>query len=160
MLTRRLPFECRARSCSMCSVRGPQMSHRDLNLAVVKLPPVLDDGRVVSLRDLIKDFPGFLTSGVNWQLEYPWRLNAGHPGCQILGARGHVGPPELRGACMVTPILERPGVKLKGWGKVSPPLSPLITGCSAKGTDAPAPVRHTTAPSEGQALSLIHAAYA
>src|ERR1700681_2432491 len=79
-----------------CSVRGPQVSHRELDLAVGKLPPVLDDGRVISLRDLIEDFAGFQTSGVYWQLEYLGLLHAGHPGCQIMGANGHVGPPEVR----------------------------------------------------------------
>src|ERR1700682_2940649 len=96
MLTLRLPFGRRARHSSTRSVRGPQVSHRELDLAVGKLPPVLDDGRVISLRDLIEDFAGFQTSGVYWQLEYLGLLHAGHPGCQIMGANGHVGPPEVR----------------------------------------------------------------
>jgi hypothetical protein len=70
----------------MSSVRGPQVSHRELNLAVGKLPPVLDDRREVSLRELIKDFAGFATSFLDWQLEYLRRLHRGHPGCQILPA--------------------------------------------------------------------------
>src|SRR6478752_518204 len=81
---------------SMSSVRGPQVSHRELNLAVGKLPPVLDDRREVSLRELIKDFAGFATSFLDWQLEYLRRLHRGHPGCQILRANMHVRPPELR----------------------------------------------------------------
>src|SRR5260370_42038650 len=75
------------------SVRGRQVSHRELDLAVGKLPPVLDDGRVISLRSLIDDFAGFATRGVDGQLEYLGLLRAGHPGCQIMGANGHVGPP-------------------------------------------------------------------
>jgi len=63
----------------MSSVRGPQVSHREFNLAIGKLPPVLDDRREVSLRELIEDFAGFATSFLNWQLEYLRRLRGGHP---------------------------------------------------------------------------------
>src|SRR5882762_1275152 len=79
------------------SVGGRQVPHRELNLAVGELPPVLDDGRVISLRSLIDDFAGFPASGVDGQLEYLWLLRAGHPGCQIMGANEHVGPPEVTG---------------------------------------------------------------
>jgi len=94
------------------------VSHRELNLAVGKLPPVLDDGREVALRKLIEDFAGFATSFLDWQLEYLRRLHGGHPGRQILRASGHVGPPELpgRGAGTNRADLGRPGVKLKAWG--------------------------------------------
>src|SRR6266436_9783818 len=91
--------------CLTCSVRGRQVPHRELDLTVGKLPPVLDDGRVVSLRSLIDDFAGFPTRGVDRQLEYHWRLRAGHPGCQIVGANGHGGPPEVTGAFMMPPIM-------------------------------------------------------
>src|SRR5207249_4476022 len=63
-------------------------------LAVGKLPPVLDDRRVIPLRKLIEDFADFATSLVDWQLEYLRWLHGGHPGCQIMGANGHVRPPE------------------------------------------------------------------
>jgi len=88
-------------------VRGPQVSHREFNLTVGKLPPVLDDRREVSLRELIKDFAGFATSFLDWQLEYLRRLRGGHPGCQILRANMHVRPPELRkrGLVQIMPIL-------------------------------------------------------
>jgi hypothetical protein len=91
----------------MSSVRGPQVSHREFNLTVGKLPPVLDDRREVSLRKLIEDFAGFATSFLNWQLEYLRRLHGGHPGCQILRANAHVRPPEA-GLVQILPIL---GVK-------------------------------------------------
>jgi hypothetical protein len=83
------------------------MSHRELNLTVGKLPPVLDDRREVSLRELIEDFAGFATSFLNWQLEYLRRLHGGHPGCQILRANAHVRPPEVRkrGLLQIVPIL-------------------------------------------------------
>jgi len=79
------------------------VSHRELDLAVGKLPPVLDDRREVSLRKLIEDFAGFATSFLNWQLEYLRRLHGGHPGCQIMGANGHVRPPE-QGLVQIAPI--------------------------------------------------------
>jgi hypothetical protein len=79
------------------SVRGRQVPHRELNLTVGKLPPVLNDRRVISPRSLVDDFAGFQTGGVDGQLEYLWLLRAGHPRCQIMGANGHVGPPEVTG---------------------------------------------------------------
>src|ERR1700737_4009724 len=88
-----------------CSARGWQVSHRELNLAAGKLPPVLDDGRVISLRNLIDDFAGFQTSGVDGQLEYLGLLRARHPGRQIMGANGHVGPPEVTEAFIIPPIM-------------------------------------------------------
>src|SRR5229473_7253989 len=92
-------------ACNLsCSVRGRQVSHRELDLAVGKLPPVLDDGRVISLRSLIDDFAGFATRGVDGQLEYLRLLRAGHPGCQIMRANGHVGPPEVT-ALIMPPIM-------------------------------------------------------
>jgi hypothetical protein len=107
MLTRCLPFGGRAPNSPMSSVRGPQVSHREFNLTVGKLPPVLDDRREVSLRKLIEDFAGFATSFLNWQLEYLRRLHGGHPGCQILRANAHVRPPEVRkrGLLQIVPIL-------------------------------------------------------
>src|SRR5258706_7271485 len=115
MVTMRLPWYPGRRNSSACSVRGPQVSHREFNLAVGKLPPVLDDGREVALRKLIEDFAGFATSFLNWQLEYLRRLCGGHPGRQILPASGHVRPPEMlgAGAVQIAPIL---GVKLKALG--------------------------------------------
>src|SRR6266404_6392737 len=77
--------------CLTCSVRGRQVPHRELDLTVGKLPPVLDDGSVISLRSLIDDFAGFPTRGVDRQLEYHWRLRAGHQGGQIVRANGHGG---------------------------------------------------------------------
>jgi len=79
------------------------VSHRELDLPVGKLSPVLDDRREVSLRKLIEDFAGFATSFLNWQLEYLRRLHGGHPGCQIMGANGHVRPPE-QGLVQIAPI--------------------------------------------------------
>src|SRR5258707_651332 len=72
-----------------------------------KSGPALDDRREVSLRELIKDFAGFATSFLDWQLEYLRRLRGGHPGCQILRANMHVRPPELRkrGLVQIMPIL-------------------------------------------------------
>jgi len=80
------------------------VSHRELDLPVGKLSPVLDDRREVSVRKLIEDFAGFATSFLNWQLEYLRRLHGGHPGCQIMGANGHVRPPE-QGLVQIAPIL-------------------------------------------------------
>jgi len=80
------------------------VSHRELDLPVGKLSPVLDDRREISLRKLIEDFAGFATSFLNWQLEYLRRLHGGHPGCQIMGANGHVRPPE-QGLVQIAPIL-------------------------------------------------------
>ena len=75
------------------SVRGRQVSQRELDLTVGKLPPVLDDRRVISLRRLIEDLAGFAAGCIDGQLEYSWRC-AGYPGCQITGAGRHVGPPK------------------------------------------------------------------
>jgi hypothetical protein len=42
-----------------------QMSHREFNLTVGKLPPVFNDSRVSSLWKLIEDFAGFQAGGFN-----------------------------------------------------------------------------------------------
>jgi hypothetical protein len=48
------------------SVRSRQMSHRELNLTVGKLPPVFNDSRVSGLRKLTEDFACFQAGGFNW----------------------------------------------------------------------------------------------
>src|ERR1700730_6302856 len=87
------PAAVRRRAWADASVRGRQVPQRELDLTVGKLPPVLDDRRVISLRRLIEDLAGFAAGCIDGQLEYSWRC-AGYPGCQITGASGHVDPPE------------------------------------------------------------------
>jgi hypothetical protein len=41
------------------------MSHREFNLTVGKLPPVVNNSRVSSLRKLIEYFAGFQARGFN-----------------------------------------------------------------------------------------------
>src|SRR5882757_5678387 len=67
-------FETNAR------VFSPQVSHREFDLTVGKLPPVFDNSRISDLRKLIEDFAGFATSRVNRQREY-LRLRARHSVC-------------------------------------------------------------------------------
>jgi hypothetical protein len=81
------------------------MPHRELDLTVGKLPPILDDGDVTSLRHLIEDFASFAASCLDRQFEYPWLLRAGHPACQIERANRHIGPPEASGVSTMPPIM-------------------------------------------------------
>ena len=107
------------------------MPHRELDLAVGKLPPILDDGNVTSLRSLIEDFAGFVASGLKGQLEYPRLLYAGHPACQIERANRHVVSPKAIGPRPMPPIMDAgpPNKSLLGsLAVVFRPLSPLITG--------------------------------
>jgi hypothetical protein len=50
---------------SLISVRSRQVSHRELDLTVGKLPPIFNDSGVSSLRKLTEDFAGFQTSRFN-----------------------------------------------------------------------------------------------
>jgi hypothetical protein len=110
------------------------MAHREFDLAVGKLPPILDDGNVTSLRSLIEDFAGFAASSLDGQLEYPRLLRAGHPACQIERANRHVMSPKAIGPRPMPPIMDAgpPNKSLSGsLAVVSWPLSPLITGFQA-----------------------------
>jgi hypothetical protein len=100
------------------SVRGRQVPHGEFNLAVGKLPPILDDRRVASLGHLIEDFAGLPTGCIDWQLEYLWPPGAGHPGCQIMRTNGHVGPPKRAGILRNTADHERPTRETKEWPMV------------------------------------------
>jgi hypothetical protein len=70
----------RSKPTHVCSVRSRQVSHREFDLTVGKLPPVFDNSRVSDLRELIEDFAGFATSRINRQREY-LRLLARHSVC-------------------------------------------------------------------------------
>jgi hypothetical protein len=118
-----LPFQL-----AFSSVRGRQVSHREFNLTVGKLPPILDDRRVASLWHLIEDFAGFPTGCIDWQLEYLWPPGGGHPDCQIMRTNGHVGPPKRAGILRNTADHEQRTRETKEWPMVPWPLSPLITG--------------------------------
>src|ERR1700730_19129248 len=87
------PAAVRRRAWADALVRGRQVPQCELDLTVGKLPPVLDDRRIISLRRLIEDLAGFAAGCIDGQLEYLW-LSAGYSGCQITGAGRHVGPPE------------------------------------------------------------------
>jgi hypothetical protein len=63
------------------SVRSRQVSHREFDLTVGELPPILDDGHVSTSRKLIDDFTCFTAGRVNRQLEYLWLLRARYPLC-------------------------------------------------------------------------------
>src|ERR1700682_2588069 len=117
-------------TCSVCSGQVPQ---REFDLTIGKLPPVLDDRRVISLRRLIEDFAGLAAGCIDRQLEYPRRC-AGYPGCQITGASGHVEPPEGDGVWTMPPIMDGRALNL-GAGRGSMGLSPLITGCVTTAAD-------------------------
>jgi hypothetical protein len=65
------------------------MSHRELDLAVGKLPPVFDHGRGASLRKPIEDFAGFAARRVDRQREYFPPRFAGNPVCQFSGTHEH-----------------------------------------------------------------------
>ena len=58
-----------------------QVSHREFDLAVRKLPPILDNRQVSGLRTLIKDFTSFQTRRINRQREYPGPPIVRHPVC-------------------------------------------------------------------------------
>jgi hypothetical protein len=52
------------------SVASPQMPDRELNLSVGALPPIFNDWNETALWNLIDNFAGFATSGVNRQRKY------------------------------------------------------------------------------------------
>jgi hypothetical protein len=58
-----------------------QVSHREFDLTVRKLPPILDNRQVSGLRTLIKDFTSFQTRRINRQREYPGPPIVRHPVC-------------------------------------------------------------------------------
>src|SRR6202790_4490637 len=111
------PAAVRRRAWADASVRGRQVAQRKLDLTVGKLPPVLDDRRIISLRRLIEDLAGFAAGCIDGQLEYLW-LYAGYSGCQITGAERHGGPPEdpLGGGIM--PPMPAPRRETRQWGRV------------------------------------------
>jgi hypothetical protein len=98
------------RVSSTCSVRTRQVSHREFNLTVRKLPPVLDDWYETALRKLIDEFTNFTASRVNRQRKYLWLPRARQAFCQIARANEHVGPPKV--ACIDAPDHERLIAKL------------------------------------------------
>src|ERR1700730_18650395 len=87
------PAAVRRRAWADASVRGRQVAQRKLDLTVGKLPPVLDDRRVISLRRLIEDLAGFAAGCMDGHLEYYWRC-ACYTAWPITGAGRHVGPPK------------------------------------------------------------------
>jgi hypothetical protein len=50
---------------ALYSVPSRQVSHRELDLAIGKLPPIFDYRLVSSLRRFIEDFSGFKSSRIN-----------------------------------------------------------------------------------------------
>jgi hypothetical protein len=52
-----------------CSVGSQQVSHRELNLTVGKLPPAFNDSRVSGMRRLIENFASSAASRFNRQRE-------------------------------------------------------------------------------------------
>jgi hypothetical protein len=94
---------------SRASVRSRQVSHREFDLAVGKLPPVFDDRYVAGAWKLIEDFADFQTSRIKWEREYLRLLNPGHSVGQITGANQHA----TSTAHVSAGHPERPGTKLK-----------------------------------------------
>ena len=107
------------------SVRSRQVSHREFDLTVGKLPPVFDHCHVSGLRKLIEDFAGFQTRRIDRKREYLRLPNAGHSGRQIMGASAHVTAPLLY--CRFRSSWTR-GREIKERATVPIRLSPLITG--------------------------------
>jgi hypothetical protein len=86
------------------------MPHREFDLAVGELPPVLDNRHVAALRKTIEDFTGLPASRVNRQGEGLRLLQAGQPVGQILWARKQVVTPL---SCLDAANLESPAAELK-----------------------------------------------
>jgi cold shock protein len=76
------------------SIRTREVSHGELDLAVGKLSPVLDNRHVPDvLTWLAEDIASFAAGRFDRQRKYFWLPSTMHPVYQIAGANEHVGPP-------------------------------------------------------------------